>query len=118
MRAHYHKGLTFRYKENDVIRPFFDKRGRRIPEGLRSNVCDANKNFRSGLDTSIAMVMYPDILARNRNTPGLNLAALQWMSTDYSLSFFVAEDDELNFTFTGRLASAYDVFSSGLLFLG
>tara|TARA_Y100000031_G_scaffold70831_1_gene78512 strand:- start:10251 stop:11177 length:927 start_codon:yes stop_codon:yes gene_type:complete len=30
----------------DVAKVFFDKHGRRIPEGLQANVCDANKDFR------------------------------------------------------------------------
>lgn len=71
----------------------------------------------SGMDTPIAMMMYPDILARDRNTPGLDLAALQWGSAGYSISFG-ADDGGLGFGRTGNLACAYGCFSGGLLFLG
>jgi hypothetical protein len=71
----------------------------------------------SGMDTPIAMVMYPDILARDHNMLGLDLAALQWRSAGYSL-FFGASDEGLDFAFTDNLAHAYDYYSGGLLFLG
>jgi len=71
----------------------------------------------SGMDTPIAMVMYPDVLARDWNTPGLDLAALQWRSADYSL-LFLAYDFRLDFGRTGSLADAHDYCSGGLLFLG
>ena len=71
----------------------------------------------SGMDTPIAMAMYPDVLARDWNTPGLDMAALQWRSADYSLSF-KAYDDKLDFGYTGPLAYVYDYYSGGLLFLG
>lgn len=71
----------------------------------------------SGMDTLIAMVMYPDILARDYNTLGLDLAALQWQSADYSL-YFEARGAELDFDFAGNLSVALDGYSGGLLFLG
>lgn len=71
----------------------------------------------SGMDTPIAVAMYPDILARGYNTPGLDIAALSWQSADYSLTFG-AGDDELGFVHTGSLAITSDYYSGGLLFLG
>ena len=71
----------------------------------------------SGMDTPIAMAMYPDILARDRNTPGLDLAALQWQSVGYSFSF-EASGDGLGFGRTGSMAYALGNYSGGLLFLG
>jgi hypothetical protein len=71
----------------------------------------------SGMDTPITMVMYPDILARNYNTPGLDLAALQWWSAGYSF-FFWACSDGLDFAYTGYWARADGDYSGGLLFLG
>jgi len=71
----------------------------------------------SGLDTIIAMIMYPDILAHDWNTLGLNLPALQWQSADGSFGF-EAFDDWLDFGSTDYLAYASDRFSGGLLFLG
>jgi hypothetical protein len=71
----------------------------------------------SGMDTPIAMAMYPDILARDWNTPGLDMAALQWQSAGYSL-YFRAYDDRLGFDGTAFLATAYALYSGGLLFLG
>jgi hypothetical protein len=64
-----------------------------------------------------SMAMYSDVLASGRNRPGLELAALSWRSADYSLHF-EASDDKLDFLAAGYLASAYDSFSGGLLFLG
>jgi hypothetical protein len=71
----------------------------------------------SGMDTPIAMVIYPDILARDWNTPGLDLAALQWQSAVYSLCF-KSYDGRLDFDGTGILAHADGDYSGGLLFLG
>jgi len=71
----------------------------------------------SGIDTPIAMAMYPDILACDWNTPGLELAALQWQSADYSLGFR-AIGGRLNFGDTADLAIANGIYSGGLLFLG
>lgn len=71
----------------------------------------------SGLDTAIAIMMYPDILARDFNTPGLDLAALSRRSADYSL-YFEARDDKLDFSPPDDLAHALDNYSGGLLFLG
>jgi len=77
----------------------------------------------SGLDTVIAMVMYPDILAWNYWTPDLDLAALSYQSTADSFYFealydVVVDEDELNFGDTANLAHAYNGFSGSLFFLG
>lgn len=71
----------------------------------------------SGLDTAIAMAMYPDILARDWNTPGLDLAAFSWRSAACSL-YFRASDGRLDFDSGENLACAYGYYSGGLLFLG
>ncbi len=72
----------------------------------------------SGMDTLIAMTMYPDILARDWNTPGLDLAALQWQSAAYSYSFgFKADDNGIIFDCTS-VAPDYVCYSGGLLFFG
>lgn len=71
----------------------------------------------SGLDTPIAMAMYPDILARDWSTSGLDLAALSWRSADSSL-YFGANADKLDFDVTDYLAYADGYYSGGLLFLG
>jgi hypothetical protein len=71
----------------------------------------------SGLDTAIAMAMYPDILARNFNIPGLDLAAFSWRSSYFSL-FFRARGDGLFFGVAGGLVDARGGSSGGLLFLG
>jgi len=71
----------------------------------------------SGMDTPIAMAMYPDILARDFNTPGLDMVALSLQSVGYSFNFW-ADDGKLVFSFTGCLAGAYARYSGGLLFLG
>ena len=70
-----------------------------------------------GFDTATAMVMYPDILARDWYTPGLDLSALSWQSPGGSLCFRASGDD-LYFGGRGVLAGARDGYSSGLLFFG
>ena len=70
-----------------------------------------------GIDASTAMVMYPDILARDFKTSGYDLSALLWQSSDRSL-YFRAYDDGLSFDDGADLGDAYDDYSSGLLFLG
>lgn len=71
----------------------------------------------SGMDTPIAIAMYPDILARGWNIPGVGLAALQWQCADYSL-YFRAGGGKLGFDHTDRLVHTYGYYSGGLLFLG
>jgi len=77
----------------------------------------SNEFILSGLDIAIAMVTYADILARDWNTLGLDMAALSRRSADYSL-FFGTRDDGLDFGSTGRLARASNHYSGGLLLLG
>lgn len=114
-----HDQLIGRMKECPVI-------GLHFPNPLQGFSINASREqmltlpegfILSGIDTSIAMVMYPDILARDWNTPGLDLAALSWQSADSSL-FFRAHDGRLDFFRTDYLAYAYDDYSGGLLFLG
>ncbi|MBI5022778.1 MAG: hypothetical protein HZC05_01260 [Candidatus Magasanikbacteria bacterium] len=68
-----------------------------------------------GLDIATAMTMYPEVLARDWHTPGLDMAALQWSSADYSL-FFRATDSDLNFSH--RDLDVDGTYSGGLLLLG
>ena len=71
----------------------------------------------SGIETIIAMIMYPEILARDYNTPGLDLAAFSWQSPVFSLNF-EADDGLLGFGYRGGLSFAFGYYSSGLSFLG
>lgn len=72
----------------------------------------------SGMDIPIAMMMYPDILARDYNTPDLDMAALSWRSSvDASLDF-QALDDKLDFAYRDYLTIDNAFYSGGLLFLG
>jgi len=71
----------------------------------------------SGLDIIIAMVMYPDVLARDWHTPGLDLAALSWRSAGSSL-YLKAFDGYADFVNGGGLAHAYVYYSAGLVFFG
>jgi len=114
-----HDHLISRMKEGPVI-------GLHFPNSLQgfSNLADREQMstlpkglILSGMDTPIAMVMYPDILARDWNTLGLDIAALQWRFASYSL-YFKAFDVRLGFDYTRRLASARGDYSGGLLFLG
>jgi hypothetical protein len=68
-----------------------------------------------GFDSSTAVAMYPDVLARDWNTPGLDMAALQWQEPRYSL-YFKSYDRSLAF---GRRALDPDAdYSGGLSFVG
>lgn len=69
------------------------------------------------IDLATAITVYPDVLARDFNTPGYDCAAVSWGSADYSL-FFWANDDKLRFDFTDDLRLADDAGSAGLVFLG
>jgi len=104
-----HDQLISRMKEGPVI-------GLHFPNPLQGFSINAQREqmstlpegfILSGIDTPIAMAMYPDILARDWNTPGLDVAALQWRSAGYSL-YFWADDDKLGFAFTDVLSSAND----------
>jgi len=114
-----HEQLVERMKQGPVI-------GIHFPNPLQGFSINASREqmstlperfVLSGMDTPIAVAMYPDILARDWNTPGLDLTALSWRSADYSLNFG-ANDAELDFSSTGNLAGADDDYSGGLLFFG
>lgn len=84
----------------------------------REQIAAMPENFvLSALDMIMAMIMYPDVLARDFNTPGLDLSALQWQSAEYSL-FFEAYDDKLLFVYETYLGVAGGSYSGGVLFLG
>ncbi|MDD4995663.1 MAG: hypothetical protein PHW53_04355 [Patescibacteria group bacterium] len=70
-----------------------------------------------GIDTAVIMALYPDVLARDYTTPGLNMAALSWQFVDSSL-YFEASDDDLNFDSRVNLDGVDGLCSSGLLLLG
>lgn len=77
-----------------------------LPEGLL---------LAGGFDTAIALVMYPDVMAPDCYTPGLELSALSYNS-DFSL-FFGCNSGELVFD-RHHPPYASPLRSSGLLFLG
>lgn len=71
----------------------------------------------SGMDSLIAMVIYPEVLSRDQNTPGLDLAAFSWQSARRSLRFW-ALNDRLDFQGTADLDCAFGAYSGGLFFCG
>lgn len=114
-----HGKLIDRMKEEAVIGLYF-------PNPLQGFSVNASREqeaslpegfILSGLDAVIAMVMYPDVLARDWSTPEFSLSTLSWQSAEYTLSFFWARDDKLDFG-NMALAHAYDSHSGGLLFVG
>lgn len=114
-----HGKLLDRMKEERVCGLYFPNplQGFSI-NASREQVASLPEGFiLSGLDAVIAMVMYPDVLARDWNTPGLDLAALSWQSAECSLGFW-ADDGRLGFAGTADLAGASDDYSGGLLFVG
>ncbi|MBU0648624.1 hypothetical protein KJ969_00740 [Patescibacteria group bacterium] len=70
-----------------------------------------------GVDTCTGTAMYADVLARDWHTPGLDMAALSWHSSGYSLCF-EAGGGILGFDGRAGLAYACDDYSSGLVVLG
>lgn len=78
-----------------------------FPEGLL---------LAGGFDSAMATMMYSDVLVRDGKTPVYDLSALQWQSSEYSLSFS-ANDDRLQFGHRAYLGNAFEYFSGGLLFL-
>ncbi|MFA5317989.1 MAG: hypothetical protein WC323_00725 [Patescibacteria group bacterium] len=114
-----HDQLISRMKERPII-------GLHFPNPLQGFSINASREqmstlpegfILSGMDTPIAMTMYPDILARDNTSPGLDLAALQWRSAGCSLGFG-AGGGGFDFGSTGGLAYADGRYSGGLLFLG
>ncbi|MBI5072101.1 hypothetical protein HZB93_04425 [Candidatus Falkowbacteria bacterium] len=65
------------------------------------------------LEPAAAMVMYPDVLARDGQTPGLDCAALSWRGGSL---YFKADGD--NLLFNGGGLSARGNYSGGLVVLG
>ena len=88
-------------------------------DAQRQQICDLPESMLlSGpIDTALAMTAYPDVLARDFNTPGLDCSAVQWRSARCSL-FFWAIGGELGFDYGTDLGIANDFYSGGVLFLG
>jgi hypothetical protein len=110
--------LFMKIKKDPVVGLFFPNslQGFSINAGREQMKTLPARFILSGLDTAIAIAMYPDILTDNFKTPSLDLAALQWQSLDRSF-YFRANDDELHFDVTVNLIKAIESSSSGLLFL-
>lgn len=68
------------------------------------------------MDIATAIIAFPDVLARDWETPGYDCAANSWRSAGRSLCFR-ALDDRLGFAGAAHLGYAGDVYSGGLLFL-
>jgi len=67
------------------------------------------------IDTALAWVATPQVLARDWHTPGYDCSALAWKSAVYSL-LFKAIDDSADFDYRGLYA--YDAYSGSVLVLG
>lgn len=120
VRGSRHNRLISRMKESPII-------GLHFPNPLQGYSIHADREqmstlpkgfILSGMDTPIAMAMYPDILARDWNTPGLDMSVLQWQSADGWALYFRAHGGRLTFDGTDDLALADGSYSGGLLFLG
>lgn len=111
--------LIERIKQNSVIGIYFPNpfQGFSVHADREQMETLPESFILSGLDTIIAMIMYPDVLARDYYTPGLDLAAFSWRSVDYSLRFG-AGGARLDFDDADDLADAYGDYSGSLLFLG
>lgn len=70
-----------------------------------------------GFDFAAAFAGYPETLARDFHTPGLDMSAVQWQSAAFSL-YLGAYDDDASFGRRGRLGAAGGYYSGGLFFRG
>ena len=119
-----HDQLIERMKQGPVIGLYFPNplqgfsvQAQRGQMATLPPACVGREGFiLSGLDTVIAMIMYPDVMARDRNTPGMDLAAFSWQSPD-QLFNFEDNDHELGFRDDGLHCRASGSYSGGLLFL-
>ncbi len=114
-----HNELVEKMKQGSFVALYFPNplQGFSV-EAQREQAGTLPENFAlSGLDTIIAMIIYPDILARDGHTPGYDLAAFSWQSAEYSLCFG-ASDDWLVFGSEAYLAAAAGYCSGGLVFFG
>ncbi len=114
-----HDLLIERMKEGPVIGIYF-------PSSLQGYSAEASREqmltlpegfVLSGLDTVVAMAMYPDVLASSGHTPNLNLAALRKKDSVYSISL-KTYNRRLIFGRAARLDNARKFCSNGLLFIG
>jgi hypothetical protein len=69
----------------------------------------------SGIDIIIAMIMYPDVLARDFDVPDLDLAAITCNDSD---TFSMGVDESLEFHKVGSSDQAFEQCSGGLLYTG
>lgn len=114
-----HYQLIGRMKQGPVIGLHFPSslQGFSIPAS-REQMSTLPEGFiLSGMDTPIAIIMYPDVLVHG-NAPGLELAAFMWENHNHYFFNFWAYDNSLEFG--GRDIEVHDddSYSSGLLFLG
>lgn len=114
-----HEELVIKMTESPVVAVFF-------PNALQGYSIDAAREqmaslpgnilLGGGFDTITALTAYPDVLARDFHTPGLDLAALSWQSPRDSLHC-EAYGGEFDFDSAGKLAYPRDYYSAGLLVL-
>jgi hypothetical protein len=71
-----------------------------------------------GFEACASMIAHPDILARDLNTPLLDLAAIRWQYAEDCWLCFSAADDHLEFHGGGGLGDAFLTCTSGLVVLG
>lgn len=117
-----HEKLIEKMKKNYVVALYF-------PNSLQGFSISASREQMSslpeslilagGFDSFSAMVMYPDILARDYDVPDYDLSALSWNSRPLSLcSDPIRRTSTIYFTDWSDEAAAYSLRSSGLLFIG
>jgi len=115
-----HEQLVERIAKGSVVGIYF-------PNPLQGFSVDAQREQMSStpeglllsgaIDTSMGWLMYPDILARDNNTPVYDCSANQWHSPTSSLHF-EAYDGNANFAGRADLSHASSSYSGGLLFVG
>ncbi len=114
-----HERLVEAMRQGDVVGIYFPNclQGFSVHADLEQMASLPSKFLLAGgFDAAGAMVAFPDVLARDSKTPLLDLAAMQWKSSAYSL-YFGDYDGYLSFDCRRVLDTARDVYAGGLVVL-
>lgn len=113
-----HGQLIKKMKRGPVVGIYFPNpmQGFSIPADRKLiHACPEGFLLTGAIDTAVAMVAKPDVLARDVNTPILDCAANSWQSSESSLYFGVKDG---KFRFNNGILDAHGSYSGGVLFVG
>lgn len=115
-----HERLVEAMRQGVVVGVYF-------PSVLQGFSVDADRELMSSLpeqfllagalEAAACYIAYPDMLARDGKTPLLDLAAMQWQSSEYSLCFY-SRGGRADFGLRSSLSVAGGYCAGGLVVLG